>query len=177
MPSAPGPTRDQISSCCSSLHRLTCRWPHLASPAHVSIHLCEGRLSVACQPGFIGHQIKPAVIWYPHAVPGRSGTIWQRFRWTAPAWRTLWQFAVESDTWKVIHGMQVVAWKSKKKSPAFFLQGSKTRQKHARNSRANKVKLSFNFNTFQLKQKLPHHALSRSLEKAKQKKKPHIKIW
>ncbi len=140
---------------CSSLHWLTSRWPHLALPAHVSIHLHQKRLSLACQSCFISHQVKQAIICYQRAVPGRSGTILERFhremsRQTALAQGKQWQLTVESGTCKVILGMQVKR-HCGIKIPVFtweaFNPAAKTNQKRARNSTAfvpTEVKLGFN---------------------------------
>lgn len=164
-----------INSCpcfCSSLHWLTSPWPHLAPPAHVSIHLHKKLLSLACQSCFISHQVKQAIICYRRVVPGRSGTIQRRGK--------LWQPAVESGTCKVILGMQVKR-RCGIKIPRLCFRGlypcGKTSQKCARNSTAfipTKVKLRLNLNTLQLKQKLTSRVLYYSLEKENLKS---IKIW
>lgn len=61
---------------CSSLHWLTSCWPHLALPAHVSIHLRLKLLSLACQLCFISHQVKQGIICYQGAVPRK---VWNHF--------------------------------------------------------------------------------------------------
>lgn len=156
---------------CSSLHQLTSRWPHLSLPAHVSSHLHKKPVSLACQSCFIGHQVKQAIICYQHALPGRPGTILERFLREV----SIEQFqheescgsllCVGTGTCKVILGMQVKR-QCGIKIPRLYFKGfypcSKTSQKHARNSSAfilTKPTLRLHLNTLQLKQKLTSRAL------------------
>lgn len=177
----------RYSCFCSSLHRLTSRWPHLAQPAHVSIHLHKDRRSLACQSGFIGQQIKQAIICYQHAVPGRSGTILERLCREMSRQQLLHEESCGSLRWNQVLAKSSLACRSRgsmvkgKKIPLLYFRGlypwGKTRQKHARNSTAfipTKVKLSLILNTLQLKQKTDS---SCSLMEPWKNRKSHVQIW
>lgn len=134
--------------CCScfrsSLHRLTRRWPHIAPPAHVSVHLHRGRFSPARPSGFYWPSNQTSHYLLSTCAARKVWNHFVRDLWvqtTAPVWGKLWRLAVDSGTCKVIFGMQVKKChgikkkKNQKKNPPSSkktLYQAKTRQEFHR---------------------------------------------